>query len=230
MKNFMFLICLMVFQCPINFLNAEEQTNTNNSNSIQSTPGSQASPKQLSKIVSVQIVNSTIGPSKIDGSHWSGTGKVSPAVSTQLAQLLLGANPYTGVVGLLSGSLITGSGKPAPFGEVEVAINGQYYPKLQARLVNTKRELERTYTPIFHLPAYQNVPLDEGTRFKITLYSKILINPKPTPIGVAVINYDDLLKALQEEKIYQVPVGDQTQNQILFIGIEVNEVSSSQKN
>ncbi len=177
------------------------------------------------KFVTVQIVNATIGPSKVDGSHWSGTGKVNPSVTNQLAQLLLGANPYTGIVGLLSGSLISGSGKPAPYGMVEVAINGQYDSKLQARLVSTKKELERTYTPIFHLPSYQNVPFDGGTRFKITLYSKNLMNPKPTPIGVAVINFQDIRKALEEQKIYQVPVADQTENQLLFIGIEVDSIT-----
>jgi hypothetical protein len=155
---------------------------TNTTNSI-STPAVQQTTQTLPKFVTVQIVNATIGPSKVDGSHWSGTGKVSPSVTNQLAQLLLGANPYTGIIGLLSGSLISGSGKPAPYGMVEVAINGQYDPEMQARLVSTRNELERTYIPIFHLPAYQNVPFDDGTRFKITLYSKNLMNPKPTPIA-----------------------------------------------
>lgn len=127
-------------------------------------------------------------------------------------------------MGLLSSSLISGSGKPAPYGVVEVAINGQYYTKLTASLVKTTKELERTYTPIFYLPAYRNVPFNDGTRFKITLFSKNLMNPKPTPIGVAVINFKDLQKALEEEKIYQVPVADQTENQLLFIGIEVDSV------
>jgi hypothetical protein len=46
------------------------------------------------------------------------------------------------------------------------------------------------------------------------------------PIGVAVINFQDIQKALEEQKIYQVPVADQTENQILFIGIEVDSVTS----
>jgi hypothetical protein len=193
---------------------------------LQFTTDSLKAQEQLPKLVSVQIVNATIGPSKVDGSHWSGKGKVDPSVTTKLAQLMMGTvNPYAGVIGLLSSSLISSSGKPAPYGIVEVAVKGQYYPKFQANLVSFK-QAERTFTPIFHLPAYTGVPFDEGTRFKITLYSKNLINPQPTPIGVAVINYADLLKAYKEQKIYQVPVADQTENQLLFIGIEVDSAST----
>jgi len=220
------LFCLMVFQGQIYSLNAQEQAAT----SIQNTPVNQTVSKQLPKIVSVQIVNATIGPCKVDGSKWSGMGKVNPSVTTQLTQLLVKASAYTSIIGFLGSSAISSLGKPEPYGSVEVAIGGQYVSKLQARLVNTAKALERTYTPIFYLPAYQNVPFEEGTRFKVTLYSKNYLNPKPTPIGVAIINYNDLLKALQEEKIYQVPVGDQTQNQLLFIGIEVNAVTSSPNN
>jgi hypothetical protein len=126
---------------------------------------------------------------------------------------------------------MSGLDKPEPFGIVDVAVNGQYIPKLEACLFRScSKGLERTYTPIFNLPAYQNVPLEEGTRFKVTLYSKNRIVPKPSPIGVVVINSKDLQKALDAEKIYQVSVADQTQNQILFIGIEVNLVTSASKN
>jgi hypothetical protein len=194
---------------------------------LQFSTNSLKAQEQLPKLVSVQIVNATIGPSKVDGSRWSGAGKVSSSVTTKLAQLLLSGNPYTGVIGLLGSSLMSTSGKPAPYGIVDVAVNGQYYPKFRTNLASF-RQAERTYTPIFQLPAYTAVPFDDGTRFKITLYSKNLLNPQPTPIGVAVINYSDLLKAYKEQKIYQVPVADQTENQLLFIGIEVDS-SSTQK-
>lgn len=230
MKKIIVLIFLAFFQVSVSSLNAQEQSSPNNSVTPQTAPITQESQQQLPKLVSVQIVNVTIGPSKVDGSHWSGSGKVNPTVTTKLAQLLLGSNPYTAVIGLLGSSALTGSGKPAPYGMVEVAVNGQYDPKLAARLFDPRKPLERSYTPIFNLPAYQSVPFNDGTRFKITLYSKNLINPAPTPIGVAVINYNDLLKAYNEEKIYQVSVGDQTENQLLFIGIEVNAVQASQGN
>lgn len=176
---------------------------------------------QLPKFVSVQIVNATIGPSKVDGSKWGGMGKVDPSVTAKLAHVLLDTTAaYTGAIALLAGPMISGSDKPAPFGVVDVAVNNEYDLRLRASLFSSEKEIGRTFTPIFDLPGYKNIPLNDETRFKVTLFSKNRIM-KPTPIGVAEINAADLEKALNEEKIYQVPVADQTQNQLLFIGVEV---------
>ena len=41
------------------------------------------------------------------------------------------------------------------------------------------------------------------------------------PIGVAEINYDDVVAALEAGEVYQVKVAEQTQNQLLFVGISV---------
>lgn len=84
----------MIIQSPFSSLKAQEQTSANAVSVPQSTPSAPSTPQESPKLVSVQIVNATIGPSKVDGSQWSGMGKVNPSVTTKVAQLLLGANPY----------------------------------------------------------------------------------------------------------------------------------------
>jgi hypothetical protein len=43
------------------------------------------------------------------------------------------------------------------------------------------------------------------------------------PMGETVITYNDLLEALKTKKPYMVPVRDQTNDQVLFVKIEVLE-------
>ena len=53
------------------------------------------------------------------------------------------------------------------------------------------------------------------------LVSSALLAWAHDPIGVAEINYEDVVAALESEQVYQVKVADQTDNQLLFVGISV---------
>jgi hypothetical protein len=182
------------------------------------------SPTPAPPMVNVDVVDATVSLSKFDGSKWGGFGKVSPQTVGKVSSLLLGTNPYTAIISALSGPVSAGLEKPAPFGWVDVSINGQYLPNLRTCTFSPcQRPYKHTYTPIFNGSTYQNIPFSPDTRLRVTLYADhTLINPDP--IGTAIINFVDLKKAVEAGKIYQVQVNDQTQNQLLFVGLDVRMV------
>jgi len=189
----------------------------------------------LPKTVSVEVLSALIGPSKVDGSKWDGIGHVKPEVQQQvqriaaqkvvaLAGLAVGvaAAPYTAAVSLMSGigtSFLSKEDKPDPYGTVEVAVDNEYQPAMKRDLYPRGGFEKDTFMPSFPDGAFQRIPLKKGTRFRVTLWDKDLT--KSDFIGKAEITYDDLVAALNAGKIYQVMVADQTQNQLLFIGIAV---------
>jgi hypothetical protein len=178
--------------------------------------------KELPAKVTVQIVSATIGPSKFGGGKWHGFGQVEQGLINKIA---VGLAAETGGFSLVLSALSTPAlqnSAPDPWGWVEVAIDGEFMPPLKhAFYANSKEIIRKTFTPSFQNCEYTNVPLNEGTRFKVNLWNNHSILGKDEPIGVAEINMKDLVTALEAQKIYQVQVADQTQNQLLFLGIEV---------
>ena len=229
MKKIIFGIFLLIVLITANSLNAEDGLSkflNNLSKALQPTPTPATTPTPQPTRVWVQIVNATIGPAKVDGSSWGGK-KVDPSIVAKVGTLLMGSNPYIGILSLLSAPGLASLDKPSSFGLVDVAIDGEYLPRLRGCLFNPCNKFSiHTFTPIFELPSYQNVPLGDGTRFKVTLNCNHILT-RPEPIGVAIINSKDLRKALEDQKIYQVPVADQTSNQLLFIGIDVRPAAFS---
>ena len=73
-----------------------------------------------------------------------------------------------------------------------------------------------TYVPQWNVTV-RHLPLDCTARIRVTLRDKDMINDDP--IGVAEINAAQVRLALAARDVYQVPVRDQTNDQILFIGI-----------
>ena len=64
-----------------------------------------------------------------------------------------------------------------------------------------------------------NVPVDSDVRIAVTLWDLDLVNDDP--IGSVEINSSDLKDALAAQQKFEVRVDDQTDGQLLFIGISV---------
>jgi hypothetical protein len=162
----------------------------------------------------VSILDAKIGPSKVDGTDWDGPGKVPPTVTGGLLAALGAPDPYQAVTNLLFSVSSNSLDRPEPFGVAELFTRSG---PVQVLSLNADRD---TLTPIWNgSPTWSSVPLDPATRIRITLKDKDLVYDDP--MGIAEFGYDDLVAALRAGRIYPVRVAEQTNRQILFIGISV---------
>ncbi len=187
--------------------------------------------ESLPSMVTVEILNALIGPCKADGTKWDGIGHCDKKAQSQMTQLtsqqVVGAvlknfNLYGQAAAIMQGmggSILSKEEKPDPFGTVEVCTDNEFHPDLKHNFFPKGVFLKDTYTPDFPNYEFKQIPLNKGTRLRITLWDKDLT--KDDFIGKAELTYDDLVAALKAGKIFQVMVADQTQNQLLFVGISV---------
>jgi hypothetical protein len=186
-----------------------------------SNPSDDCMERDPKMFVTVEVQSALIGPGKFTRETWDADGtEISTETWSQLATVLAGANPYAAASALLINPVLAGTKAPDPFGTVRLDI-GQAIG-LPYAVADTSSNQEDTYAPTWPTPvAWRNVPLDRDIRLKVDLTDEDLFNPDP--IGVAEITKSNLLDALAAGKVYQVPVADQTHNQLLFIGISVRQ-------
>lgn len=170
--------------------------------------------------VSVQFVDAIIAPAESNGSPWDGVGTVPQSVIDEVSTALVGANPVAGVLAALADPALSTFDPPDPYGTVQATvfgIPGPVYPDL----ASSTNPVPNTYNPIWPNGGftYTNVPIDSDVRILVSLWDSDLVYDDT--IGAATINSSDLMTALAADHKYEVQVNDQTNNQLLFIGIEV---------
>jgi hypothetical protein len=172
--------------------------------------------------VSVQIVDAIIAPGKADGTAWDGTVMIPDSVLNALGTALAGGDPAGGSLAVLAGpdlnSAIISLDKPDSYGWAQATVfgvTGDAYSLAQA-----SEAVQDNYTPIWpDVWRYVNVPIDSDVRILVSLWDSDLVNDDP--IGAPEINSTDLMNALTAQRKYEVRVDDQTDGQLLFIGISV---------
>jgi hypothetical protein len=175
--------------------------------------------------VSVQIVDAIIAPGKTDGTAWDWdltTVTIPASVWNALGTALAGGDPLGGTLAVLAGpeleSAISTTNKPDAYGWAQATVFGvsgdAYW------LADRSDAIPDNYTPIWPYGwHYTNVPIDSDVRILVNLSDKDLVNDDP--IGAAEINSTDLMDALAVQQKFYVRVDDQTDGQLLFIGISV---------
>jgi hypothetical protein len=171
--------------------------------------------------VTVELQSAVIAPGKLSREPWDADGTQIPTQTwSQLATALAGANPYVSVSALLINPVLAGTKAPDPYGTARLDV-GQSIGTTLA-LGDRATNMEDTYTPTFSRPAlWVKVPIDQNVRIKVDLNDEDLINDDA--IGVAEVNSAQLKEALAAGKVYHVPVADQTNQQILFLGLSVRQ-------
>lgn len=187
-----------------------------------------AEAKPPPKRVAITVINVTVAPAMTDGGRWDGHGTLPPKLTEDVVSLLSKPDAYSQVLAALSAPEMSEAVAPDVFGKEELATGGEYAPELEHKFFPRPEEKARerpdeagSFTPV--LPPYEwhDVPLDRGTKLKLTLSSRASRHRMPEQIGIAEIGYPQLLAAQRAGNIYQVPVADQTHNQLLFVGIQV---------
>ena len=170
---------------------------------------------QAPSFARVTLVGITFAPNKPDGTQWDGPGRVSAEDVQLIAGALGAADPYAAVLAVLSKPTIQALEKPDAGGTAAlVSARGGPGP---TTVLNAARD---SFTPQFvGPPTWNHVPLDGSVRLRVEVIDRDAVFDDPA--GVFEVNRDDMLRALQAGRVYQVRVADQTTRQVLFAGISV---------
>ena len=174
----------------------------------------------MPELVTVLVVDAVIGPGKSDGTQWDGYEYVPSSIRSDLAKVI-GGGIRSKILDWLLSVANQGLAKPDPYGWVELDVGNGY--EADAWLAGTGDNTEDTFTPIWPGggSGWSEVPFVSDLRLRVTLFDEDLVNDDD--IGVAVINFDDVLEAWADGSKYYVLTADQTANQLLMVGIEVFE-------
>lgn len=169
------------------------------------------------ELVSVRLVDALIRPWDVNGEAWDGTNLVKQEDVNELAVLLGYADPYAAVAGFTIALMNDYLGAPDAYGEVRIFVDGSWQPHLAQDLSVTPQSV----TPSFYEVGWDYVPLEPNVRISLTLVDDDGGWTADDPIGTVELNHDDLLDAVKAGQVHDVPVHDQGQGEILFVGISV---------
>lgn len=201
-----------------------------------STPGEPAQPAPAPAQVQPQVIvqhvprldveftGVVVVPYKMDGKPWDGVGAMaSPEVLASLAVYTGGASVLAAdtVSKLAQGAASHGVDLPDPFGYVTVLIDGTWLGG-KLSLVGPQNTNKNTCTPMFTArPGLLGLPDQDGLRLQVTVYDEDI--GSYDVVGMAEIPIAELRAARDAGKIVQIPVGDQTANQLLLVGVSVRD-------
>jgi hypothetical protein len=176
-----------------------------------------APPPQPAGRVKVSIVSALIGPAKIDGTHWDGPGKqVGRATLSKLSSALVGVNAYAAAATIMADLAQTALDKPDPEGlaVLETAQGTQ--------MQDLKMFFRDTFTPQWAAVTFDRIDLASDPRIRLVLADVDAF--QDDAIATIEIGRGAMEAAARAGQIYQVPVADQSLNQLLFVGISVSAV------
>jgi len=168
--------------------------------------------------VTIVVLDAVIGPGKADGGLWDGWGNVPVDVAAELAAVV-DAGITSQILNFVTSVAMQTLEKPDPNGYIQLNEGWGYGEKVW--LASDTTNTEDTFTPVWPDggKGWGDVPFTEEVKVKIALFDEDVANDDD--IGVAVMNYDDFLEAWAAKEKFYVNVADQTQNQLLLVGIEV---------
>ncbi len=177
------------------------------------------------RVVSVQVLDAVISPGKATKDAWDGFGTVPDSVWSGLAAALGAPAPAGAVIAFLGGQAVAALEKPDPFGTASIHSQSVANSGVEISLATTSNNLEDTLLPSWPTPPrWDNVPLTSDLRVRITLLDEDLSNHDP--IGVVELNASDLDAAARANQLYEVRVDDQSNGQLLFVGVSVRQTGT----
>ena len=187
---------------------------------MQTDPASTSSSLSDRKI-RVEIDGVVVAPGKANQDLWDCCGAVDQqtwqqftqlASATGLVTLSAPASELLRYVANLSGTHFSA---PEPFGILTIDQGSGY-----GLPINVNRTTDDSFIASFGDPGWTNLTLNSGMRIKLDLYDEDL--SANDFIGTAILTPDDIQLALENKKVSDVYVGDQTNNQLLFVKLSAN--------
>jgi len=171
--------------------------------------------------VGIELLGALIGPGKSDGTQWDGTDTVPPEV-LELVATAAGVPGAGALLGVVQDAAYQALSKPDPFGVAELNWDGtQFDPDLDLVLADIETNDDDTFQPLWPspTPSWSDVPFDPGVQVRVTLHDEDLTDHDA--IGIATINYDDLVEAWLAQDSHWIRVDDQTQGQLFALQVQV---------
>ena len=176
---------------------------------------------QLPGTVHIQLVDVVVSPSRADGAQWDGAMPAAPFGREVFRDVAFSSAPGTPWVHTWAGASPGGGReRPDPHGWADLAISGAWVAESARRWPSEGETfLVDTLAARFDPLEWRDVPFDAGTRLRVTVLDRDF--PSDEMMGVAEIPFAALVRALEVGGVLQVPVGDQTDGQVMSVGVSV---------
>jgi hypothetical protein len=183
--------------------------------------GNEEEPFVLPATVAINVESAVIRPWDDANELWDDSQQVSQEEISALMELLGTPEPYAEIAGMVAELGIDHWAPPDPYGFAEVFVDGTWRERLV--VVDDMQNFDNTFAPTFAMrPGWSDLALNEELRVAVSLTDEDdLLTGEDDPIGTVVIDYDDIVAALKQGGVYQVPTHDQGTGTILFVGISV---------
>jgi len=186
----------------------------------------------------VKLVGAVIGLTKTDGRSWDPGGTISQEDLTRFrnaawkltAKGVAGGDSVTaaaGIAGVIGAAVVAKKAIPDPMGTAELSIDGERVGQVFS-LPYTK-DNQDTFTPAWSPGRWRHISLDakHDVRLYVNLQDYDWADGNDPMLPVE-ISRKDLLDAARFGKVFPVYVGDQSENQVMFLKISVTMESSEQ--
>lgn len=177
----------------------------------------------LSGPVDIEVVGLQVGISKVGGMSWDGSETVDRQDAREIRELAAADSANAGQVAeLIAKRGPKGRLAPNPLGFIE--LRG---PSIPPELVGRRLPFERrgrfakdAYSPRFgQSHGYSGLTLADGDGLQITVRDMEFRDAEM--VGVAELSYTDLARAFQAGGVVPIYVGDQTDDQLLYVLVTV---------
>jgi hypothetical protein len=189
-------------------------------NSVAGSGGTSQSDAATQQYVSIELLQSLIGPTKSNGTEWDGLGgQVTSDIISGLTTALVPPG-VASVVAFLATPAVQALSRPDPFGYAQLDIgNGTF--AFDILLADYDTNMDDTFQPSWlNLRGWSLAPLNSRLRVRVLLLDEDF--DADDSIGEATISGADIQAALSNGGTYWVRVETQTLRTILAIGIQVS--------
>lgn len=168
--------------------------------------------------VTIELEGAFMGVGKADGTQWDSTVQFSGGASQLIAAALSAPQPLVALAAAYADPLVASLEKPDVFGSAR--LDGPGYRQGPFPLAGNTMAIQDAFNPIWpNRVTFQGVRIDQDVRIRVELTDEDFVNHDPA--GVAVVNMTHLMAAHMNRGVFPVFVGDQTQNQILYLTVSV---------
>lgn len=168
---------------------------------------------QAQDVVNFEISGALVNLTKVGGAGWD--GMVSPSDAESAASLAALAGTQGAAYGVVfeeaNGLLVAGTGAPDVQGRVEVLVSGGVAQSFPLPAV------DNTFHPVWSGYLIEGLALRPEVSVRVKLGDTDLTNVDP--IGVFLIPSSAFADAAIRGTVVWLPVAEQTQGQVLFVGI-----------
>jgi hypothetical protein len=170
--------------------------------------------------VDIELVDVVVSPVRADGGAWDGAAPAAAPFGREFFHDVAATVPAPGSPWVPGWGGTGGRERPDPHGWAEIAVASGWLSDSARRWPGEGDGfLVDTLAAQFSAVEWRGVVFAPGTRLRVTVFDRDY--PGDEMMGVAEVAYPALVRAYEVGGVVQVPVGDQTDGQVVSLGIAV---------